>query len=98
METTMRLRRSTSDRMVAGVASGIAVVLKVDPVIVRLGFVVLGLLNGSGVLLYLLMWLLIPSESSVAELPRDQVRENATELKSSVEDLLHRIKNYLSSL
>lgn len=98
METTMRLRRSTSDRMVAGVASGIAAVLKVDPVIVRLGFVVLGLLNGSGVLLYLLMWLLIPSESSVAELPRDQVRENATELKSSVEDLLHRIKNYLSSL
>ena len=44
------------------------------------------------------MWLLIPSESSVAELPRDQVRENATELKSSAEDLLHRIKNYLSSL
>jgi phage shock protein C len=98
METTMRLRRSTSDRMVAGVASGIATVLKVDPVIVRLAFLVLALLNGSGVLLYLLMWLLIPSESSVSDLPRDQVRENAAELKGSVEDLLSRIRNYLSSL
>jgi hypothetical protein len=55
-------------------------------------------LNGSGVLLYLLLWLIIPSEQSIAEDPRNQVRENATEMRESVDGLLNRIRSFLATV
>jgi len=55
-----RLVRRTSHKMIAGVASGIADTLGVEPVLVRIAFVVLTLFGGLGALLYVLGWLLIP--------------------------------------
>lgn len=49
--------------MVAGVASGIARHLGVDPALVRIAFVLLTVAGGSGVLAYLIAWLVIPEES-----------------------------------
>lgn len=56
------LRRSRDDRVVAGVMSGLARVLGIDPVILRVVFAVLAVFGGVGVLLYALGWLLIPAE------------------------------------
>lgn len=57
--------------MLAGVCGGIAEYLRVDPNIVRLVVVVLTLAGGSGVLLYLIGWLLLPEEGNdVSELQR----------------------------
>ena len=56
--------------MLAGVASGLADYFDVDPMLVRIGFVVLTLVGGLAVPLYLAGWLLIPGEGadlSVAE-------------------------------
>jgi len=50
--------------VIGGVAAGLAEYLDIDPVFVRLAFVVLALIGGSGVLLYLAGWLLIPDGSS----------------------------------
>lgn len=65
-----RLVRRTDDRVVAGVAGGIADVLDIDPVLVRIGFVVLAFAGGAGVVAYLALWLLTPEvaggESPVA--------------------------------
>lgn len=58
-----RLMRSESDRMLAGVCGGIAAYLGVDPVLVRLGFVVLLLASGVGLPIYLVLWLVMPSQS-----------------------------------
>lgn len=58
------LRRSTGDRMVAGVAGGIARTLNLDPVIVRIGFVVLTVVGFAGPILYVACWLLVPKEGS----------------------------------
>ncbi len=70
-------RRSTSDRMVAGVAGGIAARLGVSPVYVRAGFVCLSLAAGVGVVLYLLAVLLVPGDEGVdpepAHLDRTQL-------------------------
>src|SRR5258708_4782937 len=59
-----RFRISTmqrgSDRVVAGVASGVAEVLRVDPLIVRVGFVVLAVAGGIGIPLYFCLWWLMP--------------------------------------
>jgi phage shock protein PspC (stress-responsive transcriptional regulator) len=49
--------------MVVGVAGGIAQYVGVDPVLIRIIFVLLALFGGGGLLLYLICWLLIPEES-----------------------------------
>jgi phage shock protein PspC (stress-responsive transcriptional regulator) len=73
------LHRSGQDRMLAGVAGGLADYFDVDPTLVRIGFVALAFLGGLAVPLYLAGWLLIPEEGnghSVAEelLERERTR------------------------
>jgi len=58
------LRRSTDDRMLAGVAGGLARYLDVDATLVRIAFVVLTVMGGAGVPLYLASWLLIPEDGA----------------------------------
>jgi signal transduction histidine kinase/phage shock protein PspC (stress-responsive transcriptional regulator) len=52
--------RRGSDRVIAGVGSGLAETLRVDPLIVRVGFVVLTVAGGIGLPLYLGLWWLMP--------------------------------------
>jgi phage shock protein C len=59
--TTPRpLRRSSDDRMVAGVAGGLGEYFDIDPVLVRIGFVAATLLAGCGLILYPIAWLIVP--------------------------------------
>jgi phage shock protein PspC (stress-responsive transcriptional regulator) len=60
IQSSSRLFRSDTRRIIAGVCGGLGEYFGVDPVWFRLGFVVLALAGGSGILIYLLMWLLIP--------------------------------------
>jgi phage shock protein C len=55
------LRRSGTDRMLGGVSGGLAEHTGIDTVLWRVGFVALTLAGGSGILLYLLLWVLLPS-------------------------------------
>jgi len=57
-----RLRRSTDDRILAGVAGGIARYLNVDATLVRIAVAALTLLAGAGAALYIAAWLLIPAD------------------------------------
>jgi phage shock protein PspC (stress-responsive transcriptional regulator) len=59
-----RIRRSRSNRKVAGVAGGLARHLDIDPVILRVAFVVLTFFGGVGLLLYVALWLLLPEDGS----------------------------------
>jgi phage shock protein C len=57
------LRRSRTDRMIGGVCAGIANYLRVDPVVVRVGFAVLAVLTwGTALLAYVLCWIVMPEE------------------------------------
>jgi phage shock protein PspC (stress-responsive transcriptional regulator) len=58
------LRRPVHDRMLAGVASGIADYLGVDETLVRIAIVVATFFGGAGIAVYLAGWLLIPEEGS----------------------------------
>jgi signal transduction histidine kinase/phage shock protein PspC (stress-responsive transcriptional regulator) len=59
-----RLERSRSDRVVAGVAGGIGMHLGLDPLLVRIGFVLLSFALGFGLVVYVLTWLLAPQEAA----------------------------------
>lgn len=62
-----RLERG-SDRLLGGVCAGLAQHFAVDPLLVRLIFVLLALASGAGIVLYLLLWLFVPE---AGEPPRD---------------------------
>ena len=60
-EEVKRLYRSSKDKVLGGVCGGIAEYLNVDPVIVRLGWVLLTLLSmGLGIIGYIIAWIIIP--------------------------------------
>jgi phage shock protein C len=62
MEATRKLYRSRSDRKLAGVCGGLAQFFSLDPTLIRVLFVVLAVLGGSGILIYLAMWIMVPKE------------------------------------
>jgi phage shock protein PspC (stress-responsive transcriptional regulator)/uncharacterized integral membrane protein len=81
-----RLYRSTTDRAIGGVCGGLGAYLAIDPVLIRLFFVLLTLAGGSGVLIYLLLWLLIPADVA-GELTADATRSGAEEFATRARSL-----------
>lgn len=63
VEAINRLRRSRAERWIGGVCGGIAVSTQVEAWIWRLVFTGLALFGGTGVVLYLLLWIFVPEES-----------------------------------
>lgn len=57
-----KLYRSKTDRKIAGVCGGLATYFDMDPTVVRLLFVLLALMGGPGILLYIIMWIVVPEE------------------------------------
>lgn len=90
--TPQRLYRSRVDKMLGGVCGGLGEYFDVDPVLVRLGFVILTILgSGVGVLIYLVLWIVIPKEGSLstrrAELWRENVVDMAAEARRLGDDV-----------
>jgi phage shock protein C len=56
------LRRSRSERVIGGVCGGLGRYLGLDPVLLRIAFVVLLFAGGGGLVLYAISWILIPEE------------------------------------
>lgn len=56
------LRRSPDDKVIAGVCGGLGRYLGVDPVLLRIAFVILAVAGGGGILIYVVAWILIPEE------------------------------------
>ncbi len=70
-----RLERSRSDRMIAGVSGGLARYFEIHPAVFRVGFVVLTLLGGAGLLIYAAAWLVIPDEGQADSVATAALRE-----------------------
>jgi phage shock protein PspC (stress-responsive transcriptional regulator) len=64
MSSVWTIRRSATDAKLAGLCGGVAQHWGVDPVLVRVGWVLLALSGGIGLVLYVAGWLLIPVEGS----------------------------------
>jgi phage shock protein PspC (stress-responsive transcriptional regulator) len=55
------LHRSANDKIIGGVAAGLAHYFRIDPSIVRLLFIIIFFMGGSGFLLYIILWIVLPS-------------------------------------
>ncbi len=86
---TQRLMRSRTDKVIAGVAGGIAQYLAVDPVFVRVGLVAL-VFTGVGVLLYPILWLIMPLEGAggpAADQALSEMRQQATRVGDEIREV-----------
>jgi len=63
---TKRLYRSNRDVMLGGVAGGLAEYFNLDPTLVRLIFVLLALAGGPGIIIYLILWIIMPRNPNPA--------------------------------
>jgi phage shock protein C len=55
-----RLYRSGKDKILGGVCGGIGEYLSVDPTLIRLLWILISLAYGMGILLYIIMWIIVP--------------------------------------
>ncbi|HSZ30465.1 MAG TPA: PspC domain-containing protein [Pseudonocardiaceae bacterium] len=79
-----RPHRRADDGKIAGVAAAIGRRYAIDPVLVRVVFVVATLFNGAGVLLYLLGWLLLPAEGDQASAAASVVGRGRTSMSATL--------------
>lgn len=75
-----RLIRSRTDRMIGGVCGGLGNYFSVDPTLIRLAFVLLFVFGGSGFLLYLILWIVLPDEGRTYSSPEETARANTQEI------------------
>jgi len=83
-----QLTKSKTDRVLSGVCGGLAEYFGIDPVFVRVAFVVLAMIDGAGVLLYIILAVIMPGEESVDKTPEDIVQENVSEMAEQVKEMI----------
>jgi phage shock protein C len=96
MNTSRRLTRSNTDRIIGGVAGGIASYLNMDPTLVRLVFVLLVLVGGVSPFIYLILWAVLPNETSSAGAFPQQVRENLSEIQQRATQAVSKVSDQVS--
>ena len=80
-----QLRRSGTEKMLGGVCGGLAEYSGIDPVLWRVGFVGLTVAGGAGIVIYLLLWVLMPPAPTAPD-----------EALSGLEQLVRRLHTALS--
>ena len=82
-----KLYRSTDDRWLGGVCGGLGQYFNMDAIIIRIIFIILGLIGLGGVILYVILWIIIPEQPSGAGAAADVFEaEPATEEKAPAEE------------
>jgi len=79
-----RLVRNADDKIIAGVCSGLANYFHIDPVIMRIVFVVLLFTGGSGLLVYLILWVAVPSQSIQSNITKRLYRSSEDKVLAGV--------------
>ena len=80
-----KLTRSEKERLLGGVCGGLAEYFGFDPTLVRLVFVLLALAGGTGILVYIVLWIIMPRRSQVEA--REVVGENIEDIKKRLVEL-----------
>ena len=80
-----RLTRSNTDKMIAGVCGGLAEYLAIDPILVRLAFVVLFFASGIGIPIYIILWLVMPKQDGEGVVDSQIIQKSINDIGESVQ-------------
>jgi len=84
-----KLRRSSKDHVIAGVCGGLGEYFEVDPLIFRLIFAILVVFGGTGILAYIILWILIPQDTDNTRSHDfgENVKEGANKMAEEIKDV-----------
>lgn len=86
----VRLYRSERDRILGGVAGGLADFFDVDSTLVRIIFVLLTIFGGGGIIIYLILWILVPTESKTDGIfTKEFMHENIDEMRNKAKSFAY---------
>lgn len=90
MERRSGLYRSKSESMIGGVAGGIGEAINLDPTFIRILFILLVLVGGGGVILYIILWIVLPlNDQNTYNVNSNIMEENNTQEKGQGPDFSH---------
>jgi phage shock protein PspC (stress-responsive transcriptional regulator) len=94
-----RMFRDIDNNILGGVCSGMAAYFNIDIVWIRLGFVLLVLLKGAGILAYIILWFVIPAARNTAQKLQMHGRPvNVENIEQSVKDEFNKVKDNFSKV
>ena len=79
-----KLYRSTADKMLGGVAGGLAEYFDIDSTLVRVLFIVVVFLGGGGIIAYIILWIVVPQKPY--EIPKYNFNQSPSEGESKSEN------------
>ncbi len=88
-----KLYRSEKDKMIGGVCGGLGEYFNIDSTIVRLVFALIVLYGGSGLILYIILWIVVPTESQAKSSSEEVVKKNTEEIKEKVSNAVKNVKS-----
>ncbi|MCL5029346.1 MAG: PspC domain-containing protein [Bacteroidetes bacterium] len=80
-----KLYRSRKDKMIGGVAGGLAEYFDIDPTLVRIIFIVTLFIGGGGFLAYIIMWIVVPEEPFIFVTPDTSAKQTTSESEVKTE-------------
>ncbi|HEU5316954.1 MAG TPA: PspC domain-containing protein [Chloroflexota bacterium] len=93
------LRRAASGRLLFGVCAGLGEYFNIDPTVVRVAFVVAGLIppiGGTLLIAYALMTFIVPAEDAPQVAGREQVKDNLASLRSEISGLAETVRERIT--
>lgn len=80
-----KLYRSKSDRYIAGVCGGLAEYFEIDSLIIRIIFILLTVSGGSGLIIYIIMWILVPKQGEKRNKDlKENIKEGANKMAEEI--------------
>ena len=87
----MRLTRSKSDKVIAGVCGGLGAFLNIDSTLVRLAFVILLFASGIGLPIYVILWIIMPEADGESRFDSEAIQKNLGDIGDSLQSGFSRI-------
>lgn len=76
-----RIYRVQQNKVIAGIATGIGDYFSLDPTIIRLLFVFMAFFGGTGIIIYIILWIIMPNESELKDSGKAAIYSNVQEMK-----------------
>lgn len=89
---TKKLYRSKTDKIIAGVCGGIGDYFNIDPVLIRILFVLLAFADGLGVLLYIILAIVVPRESGKKNDNEEKIKEFSKKAEEKIQEIAGEFK------